>query len=106
MLIGVRLSDLSRRSRWLLGIATLAFLAGLLVLMLAPEASVRLLQVWLFAVIALGAYWVSFLADFRGRLARSQVIVATLFALLPWILVIVVVLRFPQVLFAGPVPAP
>ncbi len=106
MMIGVRLSDLSARSRWLLGIATFAFLAGLVVLMLTPDASVRLLQVWLFAIVALGAYWMSFLADFRGRLGRAQTVVATLFALLPWILVIVVVLRFPQVLFFGPVPAP
>lgn len=106
MLIGIRLSDLSLRSRVLLAVATLAFVAGLGVLVFAPDASLRLLQVWLFAVIALGAYWVSFLADFRGRLARGQVIVASLFALLPWILVIVVVLRFPQVLFASPAALP
>lgn len=106
MLIGVRLSDLGLRSKLLLGVATLAFLAGLCVLVFAPQASVRLLQVWLFAIVALGAYWLSFLADLRGRLARGQLLLASLFALLPWILVVAVVLRLPQVLFAGPVPAP
>lgn len=106
MLIGVRLSDLSRRSRWLLAFATLAFAAGLALVLFAPHASLRVLQVWLLAVVALGAYWLSFLADFRGRLGRGQTLVASLFALLPWVLVIVVVVRLPQVLFAGPVPAP
>jgi hypothetical protein len=101
MLIGIQLSDLSRRSRWLLAIASLAFFAGVALLFLAPEPSIRLLRLWLFAVVALGVYWLSFLVDFRGRLNRSQTIVATLFALLPWILVIVIVLGFPQILLTG-----
>lgn len=105
MLIGIRLSDLGRRSRWLLAIATLAFAGGLVLMWLAPGNSLRLLQAWLFAIIALGGYWLSFLADFRGRLSRTQVLLATAFALLPWIVVIAVVLRFPQVLFFGPVPS-
>ena len=104
MLIGIELSDLSRRSRWLLAIATLGILAGLSLLFVAPEPTLRLLRVWLFAVVALGVYWVSFLMDFRGRLSRSQSIVATLFALLPWILVIVIVLGYPQILLTAPTP--
>lgn len=98
MLIGIQLSDLSRRSRWLLAIASLAFLAGLAMTIAAPEPAVRLLRLWLLAVIALGAYWLSFLLDFRGRLSRSQTIVASLFALLPWILVLAIVLGYPQIL--------
>ena len=98
MLIGIQLSDLSRRSRWLLAGASLAFLACLGMLFVAPEPAIRLMRIALLAVVALGAYWVSFLLDFRGRLNRSQVIVATLFALLPWILVIVIVVGFPQIL--------
>jgi hypothetical protein len=101
MLIGIQLSDLSRRSRWLLLIASLAFAAGLALLVLAPEPPVRLLRVWLGAVIALGLYWVSFLLDFRGRLRGGQLAVASLFALLPWFLVIALVLGFPQILLAG-----
>lgn len=98
MLIGIQLSDLSWRSRWLLAGASLAFLACLILLFAAPEPAVRLMRIALLAVVALGAYWVSFLLDFRGRLNRSQVIVATLFALLPWILVIIIVVGFPQIL--------
>jgi len=98
MLIGIQLSDLSRRSRWLLTGASVAFLACLTLLFVAPEPAIRLMRIALLAVVALGAYWVSFLLDFRGRLNRSQVIVATLFALLPWILVIIIVVGFPQIL--------
>lgn len=101
MLIGIELSDLSRRSRWLLLIASCAFLAGIAMWAFAPEPAVRLLRVWLFAIVALGVYWVSFLMDFRGRLSTPQTIVATLFALLPWFLVIAIVLGFPQLLLMG-----
>ena len=101
MLIGIQLSDLSQRSRWLLALASLAFAIGLAMLMLAPEPPVRLMRVWLGAVVALGLYWVSFLLDFRGRLGGAQLVVASLFALLPWILVLVLVLGFPQILLAG-----
>ena len=105
MLIGIQLSDLSRRSRWLLALASLVFAVGLALLVLAPEPAVRLLRVWLGAVVALGLYWVSFLVDFRGRLRGGQLIVASLFALLPWVLVIVLLLGFPQILLAGTGPA-
>lgn len=101
MLIGIQLSDLGRRSRWLLLLASLAFAAGLALLLIAPEPPVRLIRVWLVAVVALGLYWVSFLLDFRGRLRGGQLLVASLFALLPWILVIVLVLGYPQILLAG-----
>jgi len=100
MLIGIQLSDLSARSRWLLALASLGVIAGLLLWWIAPVPATRLLRVWLVAVIALGAYWVSFLLDFRGRLDRSQTVLATLFALLPWILVIAIVLGYPQILLA------
>ena len=101
MLIGIQLSDLSQRSRWLLALASLAFMIGLVMLVFAPEPAVRLMRVWLAAVVALGLYWVSFLVDFRGRLGGAQLVVASLFALLPWILVLVLVLGFPQILLAG-----
>lgn len=98
MLIGIQLSELSRRSRWLLAIASVALLGATATLFVAPEPSVRLLRLWLLAVVALGVYWLSFLVDFRGRLNRGQSIVASLFALLPWVLVIVIVFGYPQVL--------
>lgn len=98
MLIGIALSDLSRRSRWLLLIATAVLLAGLVLVFWAPDPAVRLMRVWLGAVVALGAYWMSFLMDLRNRLSRSQLLVASLFALLPWIMVVVIVLGFPQIL--------
>lgn len=101
MLIGIQLSDLSRRSRWLLLVATLAFAAGVALYLLAPEPGVRLLRVWLGAVLALGVYWLSFLLDLRERLTRAQTIVASLFALLPWVLVILIVLVFPQILLSA-----
>ena len=100
MLIGIRLSDLSRRSRWLLALASLLFVAGIALYLFAPAPVVRLLRVWLLAVVALGLYWLSFLADFRGRLNRGQALVASLFALLPWVLVLVIVLGYPRLLVA------
>lgn len=101
MLIGIQLSDLSRRSRWLLLLACAVFVAGLALWAFAPEPAVRLIRVWLAAVVALGLYWVSFLMDFRGRLRGGQLLIASLFALLPWILVVVLLLGFPQILLAG-----
>ena len=101
MLIGIQFGDLSRRSRWLLVLACLAFAAAVALSLFAPEPSVRMLQAWLAAVVVLGLYWISFLLDFRGRLARTQLLVASLFALLPWIVVIAVVLGYPQILLAA-----
>lgn len=96
MLIGIRYSELSRRSRvlLLLAAALLALAAGLH--WFAPEPPERFLRITLLAVLVLGAYWLSFLADFRGRLQRAQVLVATALGLLPWLLVLVLVLRFPR----------
>lgn len=103
MLIGIQFGDLGRRSRWLLVLACLAFAAAVAMSLFAPEPSVRVLQAWLAAVVVLGLYWISFLLDFRGRLGRTQLLVASLFALLPWVVVIAVVLGYPQILLAPPV---
>lgn len=105
MLIGFQLSDLGRRSRILLSIATLALLAGLLLLFVQPDPPQRLLRVWLLAVVALGVYWLSFLAEFRGRLTRTQTAIASVFGLLPWLLVLVLVVGYPQLLVALLSPA-
>lgn len=105
MLIGFQLSDLGRRSKLLLSIATLALLAGVLLLFVQPDPPQRLLRVWLLAVVALGAYWVLFLVEFRGRLTRTQTTIASIFGLLPWLLVLVLVLGYPQLLVALLSPA-
>ncbi|MDQ3495060.1 MAG: hypothetical protein M3485_05915 [Pseudomonadota bacterium] len=100
MLIGIEYSELSRRSRALLLLAgaLIALAAGLY--WFAPEPPQRFLRMTLLAILVLGAYWLSFLADFRGRLRRSQVFVATALGLLPWFLVLMLVLLFPQWLLA------
>lgn len=100
MLIGIQLGDLSRRSRIALVFASLLFMSGLALYFIAPQPIERLLRVWLLAVIALGLYWLSFLLDFRGRLNRAQTIVASLFALLPWVLVLILVIGYPQFVIA------
>lgn len=105
MLIGFQLSDLGRRSKILLSIATLALLAGLLLLFVQPDPPERLLRIWLLAVIALGAYWLSFLAEFRDRLGRAQILLASVFGLLPWLLVLVLVVGYPQLVVALLTPA-
>ena len=106
VLIGIQFCDLSLRSRCLLVLASLSMLAGMAMLVLAPDPAVRLMQVWLLAIVLLGLYWLSFLMDFRARLARSQLLVASLFALLPWVLVIALILGYPQILFPSGTPAP
>jgi hypothetical protein len=100
MLIGIEYAQLSRRSRVLLLLAgaLIALAAGLY--WVAPEPPQRFLRITLLAILALGAYWLSFLADFRGRLKRSQVFVATALGLLPWFLVLMLVMLFPQWLLA------
>lgn len=98
MLIGFQLSDLSLRSKLLLVVAVLLLGAGLLLLWLQPEPALRLLRVFLLAILALGAYWLSFLADAGSRLSRTQAVVATAFAVLPWLLLLALVFAFPQVL--------
>jgi hypothetical protein len=96
MLIGTQYSELSRRSRVLLVLAgtLIALAAGLYGF--APEPPERFLRITLLAILVLGAYWLSFLADFRGRLKRTEIFVATLLGLLPWLLVLSLVMLFPQ----------
>ncbi|HST45598.1 MAG TPA: hypothetical protein VLK29_10295, partial [Luteimonas sp.] len=66
----------------------------------APEPPERLLRVGLLSILVLGAYWLSFLADFRGRLDRTQILLATALGLLPWLLVLVLAVFFPRWLLA------
>ncbi|MDO5506230.1 MAG: hypothetical protein Q4F49_08085 [Pseudoxanthomonas suwonensis] len=99
MLIGIELSDLSRRSRWLMLLAMLAFGAGLALYFLAPEPATRLLRVWLLAILLLGGYWVSFLVDTSARLRTGQLLLASAFGILAWLLVAAIVLLYPQLLF-------
>lgn len=94
MLIGIHLSDLSLRSKLLLVVATALLAAGVATWLWVPAGPAWPLTLWLLAIVVLGLYWLSFLLDFRGRLARSQALLATAFALLPWVLVLVVVLAF------------
>lgn len=98
MLIGTELSDLSRRSKVLMALAMLAFVAGLALYFVAPEPAARLLRVWLVAIMLLGSYWVSFLLDVSHRLPKSQLFLASAFGLLAWGLVIAMVVMFPQLL--------
>lgn len=101
MLIGVHLSDLGRRSRWLLAIASALFVAALAVTFLAPQPALWMLRMWLLAILFLGGYWLSFLADLRGRLGTWQLALASLFGVLAWLLVLAMVLLWPQLLGGG-----
>lgn len=100
MLIGIEFSDLSRRSKWLLVASGVMVAAGGALYAWAPVPPERLLRVGLLSILVLGAYWLSFLADFRGRLDRTQIILATALGLLPWLLVLVLAVFFPQWLLA------
>lgn len=72
MLIGIRLSELSRRSKALLAVSIVLLAAGIATLAWPPVNAAWPLAVWLLAVIALGLYWLSFLLDFRSRLTPPQ----------------------------------
>lgn len=100
MLIGIEYSELSRRSRVLLVLAGALLVLAAALYWVAPEPPLRYLRMTMLAILAMGAYWLSFLADFRGRLKRSQIFVATALGLLPWLLVLLLVLMFPQWLLA------
>ncbi|GAA4860982.1 hypothetical protein [Luteimonas vadosa] len=100
MLIGIEYSQLGRRSRVLLLLAGALLLLAATLYWFAPEPPVRYLRVTLLAIVFMGAYWLSFLSDFRGRLKRAQVFVATALGLLPWLLVLLLVLLFPEWLIA------
>ncbi len=106
MLIGIRLSDLSLRSKVLLAVATLLLAAGVAAWLLIPAKPAWPLSLWLLAIIVLGLYWLSFLLDFRGRLSRSQALLASAFALLPWVMVLVVVLAFLTMPSSHPAATP
>lgn len=100
MLIGIEYSELSRRSSVLLVLAGALLVLAAALFWFAPEPPLRYLRITMLAILAMGAYWLSFLADFRGRLKRSQIFVATSLGLLPWLLVLLLVLMFPQWLLA------
>ena len=102
MLIGVRLSDLGHRSRWLLAIASALFFVAVVATFFIPQSPLWMLRAWLLAILFLGSYWLSFLVDLRGRLGPGQLALASLFGVLAWILVVAMVLLWPQLLGAGP----
>jgi len=100
MLIGIEFSELGRRSKVLLVVSGVLVALGLALYWWRPEPPERLMRIGLLSVLALGAYWLSFLSDFRGRLTRSQIFVATALGLLPWLLVLVLALAYPQWILA------
>ena len=101
MLIGTRLSDLGGRSRWLLAIASLLFFIALAATFLSPQSVLWMLRAWLLAILFLGGYWLSFLFDLRGRLGTWQLALASAFGVLAWILVVVMLLLWPQLLMGA-----
>lgn len=94
MLIGIQFSDLSKRSKALLGVATLLLGAGLVAHLSGATTAAWTLTLWMLTVLVLGVYWLSFLVDFRGRLSRPQIALATAFALLPWVMVLGLAIGF------------
>jgi hypothetical protein len=96
MLVGIEYGDLGRRTRVLLWISVALVSAGAVLWAWRPGPPEQLLRVGLLAVLALGAYWLSFLAEFRGRLTPAQVLVASLLGLLPWLMVLVLVSWAPE----------
>jgi hypothetical protein len=96
MLIGFQLSDLSRRSRWLLALAAALLALALGLQWLQPEPPLRVMRMFLLAIVALGAYWLSFLADTGPRLTRLQAAVAAAFGVLAWLLVLAMLFAWPQ----------
>jgi hypothetical protein len=101
MLIGFGLSDLGWRSKLLLALAVLLLVVALAVQWLAPEPPLRVMRLFLLAIVALGAYWLSFLADAGPRLGRVQAAVAAAMGLLPWILVLALLFTWPELVTGG-----
>jgi hypothetical protein len=102
VLVGVRLSDLGRRSRWLLAVASLLFFIALAATYVIPQSPLWILRSWLLAILFLGGYWLSFLADLRGRLRAWQLALASVFGMLAWLLVLAMLLLRPQLLAGAP----
>lgn len=100
MLIGIEFSQLGRRSKALLLLSGLLVGVGIVLYVWAPTPPERLLRIGLLSILALGAYWLSFLSDFRGRLDRTQIFLATAMGLLPWLLVLALAAFYPQWLMA------
>jgi hypothetical protein len=96
MLIGIEFSELGRRSKVLLVVASVLVALAMAMYLWMPDPPERLVRVGLLAVLALGAYWLSFLSDFRGRLDRTQILLATALGLLPWLLVLAMALLYPE----------
>ncbi len=94
MLIGIQFSDLSTRSKALLGAASLLLGVGLVLHLSGAATAAWTLTLWMLTVVVLGVYWLSFLMDFRGRLSRPQIVLATAFALLPWVMVLGLVVGY------------
>jgi hypothetical protein len=101
MLIGIQLSDLGRRSKWLLAIASASFLVAVVATFVVPQPPLWMLRAWLLAILFLGAYWLSFLVDLRGRLGTWQLALASLFGVLAWFLVLAMLLLWPQLLMGA-----
>jgi hypothetical protein len=59
------------------------------------------MRLFLLAIVALGAYWLSFLADAGPRLGRVQAAVAAAMGLLPWILVLALLFTWPELVTGG-----
>ncbi|GAB3728604.1 hypothetical protein GCM10028862_06220 [Luteimonas pelagia] len=101
MLIGFGLSDLGWRSKLLLALAFVLLGVALGVQWIAPEPPLRVMRLFLLAIVALGAYWLSFLADAGPRLGRVQAAVAAAMGLLPWILVLALLFAWPELVTGG-----
>jgi hypothetical protein len=101
MLIGFGLSDLGWRSKLLLALAAVLLLVALAVQWIAPEPPLRAMRLFLLAIVALGAYWLSFLVDAGPRLGRVQAAVAAAMGLLPWILVLALLFTWPELVTGG-----
>lgn len=105
MLIGFQWADLGRRSKWLLAIASLLLASGLLLIWLRPQPAIHVLRVFLLAIVVLGGYWLSFLIDAGPRLSRMQMLLASAMAVLPWLLLVLMLFAWPQLLL-GLSPGP
>lgn len=100
MLIGIEFSELGRRSKVLLIVSGVLLAIGLALYWWQPDPPQRLMRIGLLSVLMLGAYWLSFLSDFRGRLTRMQILLASALGLLPWLMMLAIGLLYPHWLLA------